>query len=123
MKLDDYEQKLMQGWEDTHKKGQLSLWIFLALRDGAKHMADIKTFISQLTDDAISADDKSMYRALRRFEEADMLTFRNEPSNSGPDLKIYYLTDIGAKVLQAFIDRQIQLFYKPAVKQLISKVS
>jgi PadR family transcriptional regulator, regulatory protein PadR len=123
MKLNDYEHKLLAGWEDVHKKGQLSLWILLSLQEGAKHMADIKAFIYRLTDDAISADDKSLYRALRRFEDADILGFTNQPSQAGPDLKVYHLTETGKRVVRAFIAKHIALFYKPAVRNLINEAS
>lgn len=123
MKLSEYEMKLLQGWEDIHKRSQLSLWIFLALKEGAKHMADIKAFITRLTKGAIEADDKSMYRTLRRFEEADLLTFTPAPSESGPDLKVYSLTETGKRVVQAFLERQIELFYQPAIQKLIKDVS
>jgi PadR family transcriptional regulator PadR len=33
---------LLTTWEETYKKGQLTLWIFLALRDGDKYMNEIK---------------------------------------------------------------------------------
>lgn len=123
MKLNDYERKLLEGWEEVHKKGQLSLWILLSLKDGAKHMADIKAFIARITHDAISADDKSMYRALRKFEDADMLSFVSKPSQGGPDLKVYHLTETGKRVVEVFIDKHVTLFYQPTVEKLIKQVS
>jgi PadR family transcriptional regulator PadR len=119
--LDAYEQKLLDGWEDVFKKGQLTLWIMLALKDGPKHMADIKQFIHEATNDSLSADDKSMYRALRRYYEAELLSFINQPGN-GPDRKVYALTEIGHKVLRSFVTRNItEVFYKPHIKALIER--
>lgn len=123
MNLSNYEETLLQAWEEVHKKGQLTLWIFLALKDGAKHMADIKEFIGRLTDQAITADDKSMYRALRRFEEADVLGHNHIPSKNGPDLKVYHLTQTGDKIMQAFIRKHINLYYRADVAKLIDQVS
>ena len=76
--LSKYEETLLEGWEDVHKRGQLTLWILLALKDGPKHMQKIKRFISDITSMSISADDKSMYRALRRFADAEIATLSDD---------------------------------------------
>ena len=119
--LTKYEQTLLDGWEDVHKKAQLTLWILLALKDAPRHMVEIKTFIGERTNDTISADDKSMYRALRRFADADLIDFEAEASESGPDKKRYYLTGIGRKTLTAFLERNIQdVFLNPDNKKLFN---
>jgi PadR family transcriptional regulator, regulatory protein PadR len=118
--MDNYEEKLLAGWEEVFKKGQLTLWIMLALKDGPKHMAEIKQFIAEATNGSLSADDQSMYRALRRYYDTEMVDFTQQPGKNGPDRKVYSLTQIGAEVLQNFIKRNItEVFYKPSLKQLI----
>lgn len=118
--LDKYEQTLLEGWEEVHKRGQLTLWIMLALKDGPKHMQAIKQFILRITDSSIKADDKSMYRALRRYAEADMVTHSSKSSKSGPELKIYRLTETGKKVLDAFVKQNIvSVLFKDQVKELL----
>ncbi len=121
VKLDSYEQKLLEGWEEVAKKGQLTLWIMLALRDGPKHMTQIKAFINRATNGTISADDQSIYRALRRYSEADLVSFSSAPGKKGgPDLKIYDLAGSGHKVLSTFVDRNIvSIFFKDNVKELL----
>ncbi len=122
MKLDDYEMKLLAGWEEVFKKGQLTLWIMLALKDGAKHMAAIKDFIHQATNGTMTADDQSMYRSLRRYYDAELVDFKEVPGKGGPDLKIYSLTDVGTKVLDVFVGRNIKdVFYKPEIKKLLER--
>lgn len=122
MKLNDYEQTLLSGWEEVYKKGQLSLWILLALKDGPKHMAAIKQRVAELTNHTLMADDKSMYRALRRYSDAELVSHTSKPSTGGPDLKVYSLTKVGVAVLQVFLRRNItDVFYKPEVQSLIRK--
>ncbi len=85
-------------------------------------MAEIKSFIAELSGETISADDKSMYRALRRYHDAELVSFSKIPSSNGPELKVYQLTDTGTAVLQQFIDRNItQVFYKDDVRNLIMR--
>lgn len=105
--MKDYEQTLLEGWEENHKKSQLTLWVLLALKDSPKHMKQIKEFIEERTFGTITADDKSMYRALRRFNEADLVNLRIKPTK-GPDLKIYFLVDTGKRVLNLFVKRNIK---------------
>lgn len=118
--LTDYESKLLDAWEEAFKKGQLTLWIMLALRQGPKHMAEIKTFIHRQTDKVLSADDQSMYRALRRYADAEMIEFDTSPGEGGPDRKIYRLTATGDAVLNQFLQRNIiRPLYKPGVRRLV----
>jgi len=36
---------LLNSWEETYKKGQLTLWIFLSLKDGDKYVDEINSFL------------------------------------------------------------------------------
>jgi PadR family transcriptional regulator, regulatory protein PadR len=123
MMLDKYEQKLLQAWEDVHKQGQLTLWIMLALKDGPKHMAEIREFILRATNSRISADDKSLYRALRRYHDSELVEFSEQASPSGgPDRKIYSLSVIGNKVLSEFLQKNvIEVFYNADNRKLIER--
>lgn len=120
--LDEYERKLLEAWEEVFKKGQLTLWIMLALKDGPKHMTEIKQFIYKATNGILSADDKSMYRALRRYYDTELVDFKQEPGKSGPDLKIYSLSSVGEKVLREFTKRNLlDVFFKPQIKKLLGE--
>lgn len=120
MSLSDYERMLLDGWEDVHKKSQLTFWVLLSLKDGSKHMAQIKHFISVKTNNLLEADDKSMYRALRRFQDADMISnvLKNNPN--GPDQKVFSLTETGESVLAEFIKRNIvDILFRTDIKKLL----
>lgn len=120
--MDPYAKKLLDGWEEVFKKGQLTLWVMLALKDSPKHMGAIKKFINEATDGTLSADDQSMYRALRRYYDVELVTYTSEQGNGGPDRKVYSLTDTGLEVLDAFTKRNIvSVLYKPNIKELIER--
>lgn len=122
MKLNKYQQSLLKGWEEVFKKGQLTFWILLALKEEPKHMTEIKTFMSEMTGGALDADDRSIYRALRRYYSAELIDFTTRPGDSGPDLKVYHLTENGQSILEAFSSRNIlKVFYKPKVRKLIEE--
>lgn len=119
--LNDYERKILLVWEEVYKKGQLTFWILLSLRVRNQYMQSIKKFIEKSTNGTLEADDKSMYRALRRLVQMDLIFYKDEPSpQSGPSRKSYFLTDAGEKVLQAFINRNITgIFFKPELIKLL----
>ena len=119
--LNPYEQKLLKGWEEIYKKGQLTFWILLALKDGPKYMAEIKQFVASLTHETIIADDQSMYRALRRYETAEIIQPQTIPGKAGPERKVYELTEIGERILETFSQRNITpIFYQPSLQLLIT---
>lgn len=118
--LPKLEQTILQAWEETYKKSQLTLWILLALKDNPKHMSEIKQFIIRMHGESLAADNQSMYRALRRFKDAQLITFTLRAGRKGPDLKQYFLTSTGRTVLQAFLDRNIiPVLYSQTVEKLI----
>ena len=117
--LDSFEQSLLDAWEDTHKKSQLTLWILLTLKDGPKHMAQIKTFIDDASNGNMSVDNQSMYRALRRLKSSKLIHFTLRLGRGGPDLKQYYLTATGHNVLEAFLERQLAPFFAYPLKSLL----
>ena len=49
------------------KKGQLTLWIFMALRESKKYVDEIKTFIVEKSGGTIRCEEQSLYRALRKM--------------------------------------------------------
>lgn len=118
--LNCFEEKLLQGWEEVFKKSQLTFWILLSLKDGPKHMSDMKSFMTAKTNGLVEADDKSMYRALRRFADVDMVSFSLERNQNGPDRKVYQLTETGLQVLNNFAKRNIlNVYYKSDIKKLL----
>ncbi|HMR85108.1 MAG TPA: hypothetical protein PKE30_18310, partial [Niabella sp.] len=65
------EQKLnllLSSWEETYKKGQLTLWIFLALQNDKKYVDEIKSFVEEKSKNTMTCEEQSLYRVLRKFE-------------------------------------------------------
>lgn len=111
---------LLNGWEEVYKKGQLTFWILLAVRDQPRHMKDIKEFIDQMTQGTFVVDDNSMYRALKRYEKAELISHTLAPGEGGPDRKMLSLTSLGRELLSAFTERNVVgVFYNPEVKKTI----
>lgn len=111
---------LLVAWEDTYKKGQLTLWIFLALIDGDKYMNEIKSFIEEYSENSISCEDQSLYRALRKFEHVNMIESVPGKGNKGPDRKYYMMTTLGLEIFNEFTRRNIKLFYNKKLMELMN---
>lgn len=121
--LSDYEKRILAVWEEVYKKGQLTFWILLSLRKENQHMLSMKKFINEFTNNSLVADDKSMYRALRRLHQMELIQYEEERgSQTGPNRKSYSLTETGENILQTFINRNITgIFFKPEIKGLLQK--
>lgn len=83
MKNDKKLNELLLSWENTYKKGQLTLWIFMALQESKKYVDEIKSFIEKKSDGTISCEEQSLYRALRKYEHIDVLTYDLKEGNKG----------------------------------------
>lgn len=110
---------LLEAWEATYKKGQLTLWVFLALREGEKYVDEIHEFVSSKSKGTIVCEEQSLYRMLRKFRDLELVDFSNKPGVGGPERKYYFLTDTGKKLLQQFSERNISLFYDTEIKHLL----
>lgn len=113
--------KLLESWEETYKKGQLTLWIFLSLKDGKKYVDEIKLFISKYSKNTISCEEQSLYRSLRKYVHLQIVNYKSRKGNKGPDRKYYYLTESGLELLHQFISRNINLFEDKKIKKLLNE--
>ena len=121
MTTKDIVPNLLSSWEETYKKGQLTLWIFLALKDGQKYVDEIKEFITTKSNNTINCEEQSLYRNLRKYQHIGVVNFENKKGNKGPDRKYYFLTSMGVKLLEQFIDRNINLFFSTEIHTLLKK--
>lgn len=125
MSRDDqkYIQTVLENWEEVYKRGQLTLWVLLALFEGPKSMEGVREWLILATNGTITAEERSLYRVLQRFYDAELVEFSMKASDKGPDQKIYSLSSIGKKVLARFINRNIELFLQPNIQKLLRKAS
>ncbi|HHT23364.1 MAG TPA: PadR family transcriptional regulator [Bacteroidales bacterium] len=113
--LDD----LLLSWENTYKKGQLTLWIFMALQENKKYVDEIKSFIEDKSNGTITCEEQSLYRALRKYEHVDVLSYEFQEGNKGPDRKYYYMTDLGQELFNQFVNRNIKLFFSKEIINIL----
>lgn len=117
--ITEYKTQLLEAWEETYKKGQLTLWVFLALKEGEKYVDEIKAFVEGKTKGTLTCEEQSLYRTLRKYKELEMVDYTTKPGQGGPERKYYYLTEMGAELLQMFTRRNINLFFQPEIKDLM----
>lgn len=111
--------ELLKAWEDTYKKGQLTLWIFLALKEEPKYVEEIKTFVVEKSQGSMSCEEQSLYRVLRKFEHVDIVGHELRKGNKGPDRKYYFLTELGLELFNRFVQRNINLFFQEEIKTIL----
>ncbi len=112
--------ELLTAWEDTYKKGQLTLWIFLSLKDDKKYVEEIKSFVEEQSNYTMTCEEQSLYRTLRKFQHLGVVDYESGKGNKGPERKYYFLTELGLTLLNQFVERNISLFFNQRVKQLLN---
>ena len=120
MNEEKLKNELLSTWEETYKKGQLTFWIFLALKDGDKYVSEIKSFIAEFSENSISCEDQSLYRAMRKFHHLKMVETSSGKGNKGPDRKYYRFTKLGNEIFDEFTKRNIKLFYNEKLMGLMN---
>ena len=106
---------LLDQWESVYKKGLLTFWVLLLLHERPSYVFEMGQQLSGISQGSISADEKSLYRALRRFEAMGVVESSWQPSDVGPRRRYYGLTDLGTALLRQFAQRNVLIFREPAV--------
>ncbi len=112
--------ELLNAWEETYKKGQLTFWVFLSLRENSKCVEEIKEFVEKMSEGSMSCEEQSLYRNLRKFQHLGIVAYDSKRVSKGPDRKYYYLTDIGQQLFQRFVERNIFIFTKESIINLLT---
>ena len=113
--------ELLNAWEETYKKGQLTFWVFLALQESNKCVEEIKEFVENMSEGSMSCEEQSLYRNLRKFLHLGIVAYESKRVSKGPDRKYYYLTYIGQRLFQHFVERNILIFTKESIINLLKK--
>lgn len=108
-------QALLEQWENVYKKGLLTFWLLLLLHERPMYVFEMGEMLAEVSQDTVTADEKSLYRALRRFEAMDVVESTWRPSDVGPRRRYYHLTELGNELLRRFVERNILVFQKPSV--------
>ena len=120
--MDNNVNSLIDQWEANYKKGLLSFWILLALSERPTYVYEMKERIENLSQDSISADENSLYRALRRFAHSGLVASELVPSDLGPPRRYFTLTTAGNELLKSFIRRNILVFETQPVQDAIQHI-
>jgi PadR family transcriptional regulator PadR len=107
---------LLEQWEGVYKKGLLTFWLLLLLHKRSSYVFEMGQQLDSISRGSISADEKSLYRALRRFEATGLVKSTWRPSDVGPRRRYYSLTDLGTALLREFVQRNVVVFWEPAVR-------
>ncbi len=118
----DPSTELLINWEDVYKKGLLTFWLLMFLHERPAYAYEAGSAVEQLSQNTVSVDENSIYRALNRFETLGLVCSELRESDIGPKRRYYRLTRTGADLLAAFIRRNILVFENAAVRERIQAV-
>ncbi len=110
---------LLKDLEEIHKRSQLGLWLLVSLKSSPIHVSQIKNYFTEHYP-AMNVDSKSIYRTLRRFSDAGVVSYTLQTSPSGPDYKVYGLTEKGDRLLTKFLNIHVMpVYYSQHIEHLI----
>lgn len=118
MKVDE----LLAQWEDSYKKGLLSFWILLLLHREEMYAYEMTAVIAEMSQGTVVVDEKSVYRALKRFEDNQIIQSSLRRSEVGPPRRYFRLTALGETLLRRFCQRNILVFQEPTVAAAIAEL-
>jgi PadR family transcriptional regulator, regulatory protein PadR len=121
-KSHDEVDDLLKKWEEAYKKGLLSFWLLLLLHDQPAYAYELGATVSEVSQGTVTADDKSIYRALNRFQSLGLIQSELKVSKVGPQRRYYRLTEKGMALLTEFTRRNILVFESPSVTERIRAV-
>lgn len=101
---------LIEALESAYKKGHLTFWVLLSVRDKERYSEEISSFIEEGSKGYIQPEIMSLYRTLRKLEELNLVSFKNVSSDLGPEKKYFSITDEGQYVLNEFIKKNIYAY-------------
>ena len=111
--------ELLSQWEEVYKKGLLSFWILLLLHQEEMYAYGMTAVIAEMSQETVVVDEKSVYRALKRFEENGIIQSSLRKSSVGPPRRYFSLTVLGKTLLIKFSQRNILIFRDPVVAAAI----
>src|SRR5207248_6575763 len=77
--------------------------ILAMLRPGPRHGYDIKKDVERALAGTVSLNNKTLYLALKRFEEMGVVTRQVIPQEGKPNRHLYQLTERGVELLQTLL--------------------
>jgi len=113
---------LLDQWESTYKKGLLTFWLLLLLHERPMYVFEMGQALVKASQGTITADGKSLYRALRRFERIGLVESAWLSTKLGPRRRYYHLTSLGTKLLRRFVQRNLLVLQDPAITERLAGV-
>lgn len=78
--------------------------------------------VAEISGEVFTVDEKSIYRALKRFTRYGITSSSWQDSDVGPARRYYQLTDLGLKLLRKFIQRNIMIFQTDSISARMQSV-
>lgn len=114
---------LLEQWEGVYKKGLLTFWVLLLLHERPMYVFEMGQALVTVSRGTMSADERSLYRALRRFERAGFVESEWQASDVGPQRRYYRLSKLGTELLRRFTHRNILLFQEPDIAERLARLT
>ncbi len=103
----------MDNIQDLIPLREPTFFILLSLATGPRHGYLIMKDAAYLSEDRVTLSTSTLYTALKRLLDQGWIRREDDPDSkeSGRERKVYRLTDLGLRVLEAEVDRLEDLVF------------
>ena len=101
-------------------KGDLPALVLAVLSKHSLHGYGIAREVKQLSDDALTMKEATLYPALRALEQEGLIVGEWQPQGKGADRKVYTLTEKGAE--EAQLQTQELKDYATLIQKVLEKL-
>jgi DNA-binding PadR family transcriptional regulator len=115
--------ELLEQWEGNYKKGLLTFWLLFMLDKRPMYAYEVGTELIQVSRASLGADERSIYRALKRFEDLGLVETQWQVSEIGPNRRYFQLTPTGRELLRRFVKRNILLYQDPEIQAQFARLA
>jgi PadR family transcriptional regulator PadR len=100
-------EKVLRIWSREYKKGFLTYFILLMLKEKHMYGLEISEKLKEYSDNNVTLDGSNIYQILKKLRKLRMVTIKKVSSSKGPTRKYYYIEKNGLKALRIFTEEYV----------------
>jgi PadR family transcriptional regulator PadR len=93
---------VLKSWAKEYKKGFISYFILLFLKERPMYGFEISKQLMGITDSGLIFQESGIYQILKNLQKNGMVSFEWQKSSKGPQRKCYIISDEGNDLLERF---------------------
>ncbi|MFO7916402.1 MAG: PadR family transcriptional regulator [Candidatus Krumholzibacteriales bacterium] len=107
MANDKKTERFLRIWSREYKKGFLTYFILLLLKDTPMYGLEIANKLKHISDRSVRLHGSNIYQILKKLKLHGMVSSKMKDSIKGPSRKYYYIEEKGTELLVVFTQEYV----------------